>query len=351
METKPNESVGAPGHGAPGTLRMIAWELTRACNLACRHCRAAAINTPPPGELTTDECLKLVDDIASFSKPVIILTGGEPLLRPDLYEIARHVTDSGLRAVCAPNGTLLDDQAAERLVDAGIQRISISIDGRDAVSHDELRAVPGAFEGALRGIEAARRAGLPFQLNTTVTTNNAHELPEIFDLAIRLGAVAHHIFLLVPTGRAADMSGQELDAARYEEVLTWLADRYVDSPIEIRATCAPHFYRILRQRGIPTRSRGCLGGQAFCFISHRGDVQPCGYFDLQCGNVREKSIADIWNQAPLFLQLRDHKAYSGKCGLCEYVRVCGGCRARAYEGTGDPVAQEPLCAYVPGKCH
>ena len=350
MMPEPNESVGSPGQGPSGALRMIAWELTRACNLACRHCRAAAIDTPPPGELTTDECLRLVDDIASFAQPVIILTGGEPLLRPDLFDIARHATDRGLRAVCAPNGTLLDDEAAEKMVQAGIQRISISIDGRDATSHDELRGVPGAFEGALRGIEAARRADLPFQVNTTVTTNNADELPDVLDLAVRLGAVAHHTFLLVPTGRAADMQGQELDAQRYEEVLEWLADRYVDAPIEIRATCAPHFYRILRQRGVSTRARGCLGGQSFCFISHRGEVQPCGYFDLSCGNVRERSLGDIWNDAPLFRQLRDHASYAGKCGLCEYVRVCGGCRARAYEATGDPVAPEPLCAYVPTKC-
>jgi len=242
------------------TLRMIAWELTRACNLACLHCRAAAIDKPTPDELSTEECFALIDQIASFATP------------------------------------------------------SISIDGKDAQSHDALRAVPGAFDGALRGIEAAKAADLPFQLNTTVTRENADQLAEIHRLAISLRAAAHHVFLLVPTGRAADYRGLELDAERYEAVLEWLADRYVASGIEIRATCAPHFYRILRQRKVQTRARGCLAGQAFCFISHTGEVQPCGYFDQTCGNVRRKPLAEIWATAPLFLRLRDHSAYRGKCG-------------------------------------
>jgi len=329
---------------------MIAWELTRACNLSCLHCRAAAVSSPPPGELTTDECLALVDDIASFAQPTLILTGGEPLLRPDLFPILSRANARGLRTVAAVNGTLLDTPTAKRLADAGVRRISISLDGQDAASHDALRGVPGAFEGALRGIAAARQAGLPFQINTTVTKQNADQLPEILRLAIRLGAAAHHIFLLVPTGRAADLLGFELDAARYEEVLQWLAEQAASAPIEIRATCAPHFYRILRQRGVPTQARGCLAGQSFCFISHTGDVQPCGYFDVQCGNVRRQSLREIWENAPLFRQLRDLSAYGGKCGFCEFLQVCGGCRARAYEATGDPLAPEPRCAHVPGSC-
>jgi len=331
----------------PHALRMIAWELTRACNLACRHCRAAATSCVPPGELSTAEALAVLDDIASFAQPTIILTGGEPLLRADLFDIARHATGLGLRAVTATNGSLLGEAAARRLLDAGVRRISVSIDGRDAASHDALRGVPGAFDASLAGIAAARAVGLAFQLNTTITTDNADQLPAIYDLARRLGAVAYHVFLLVPTGRAAAMRGLELDAPRYEAVLNWLADRVTDSPMEIRATCAPHFYRILRQRHIATHARGCLAGQSFCFISHLGDVQPCGYFDAQVGNVRQQSLRKIWENAALFRQLRDHKAYAGKCGSCEYVRVCGGCRARAYEATGNPLAPEPFCAYVP----
>ncbi len=328
-------------------LRMIAWELTRACNLACRHCRASATSCTPPGELSTQEAFALLDDIASFAQPTIILTGGEPLLRADLFDIARHATERGLRSVAATNGSLLDAAAARRLVEAGVRRISVSLDGSDAASHDSLRGVPGAFEQALRGIGCARDAALPFQLNTTVTTDNADQLPAIHELAIRLGAAAHHVFLLVPTGRAASLRGMELDARRYEAILNWLADRFVSSPIEIRATCAPHFYRILRQRGVATQARGCLAGQSFCFISHTGDVQPCGYFDVQVGNIRQKSLREIWEKAELFRDLRDHAAYGGKCGSCEFLRVCGGCRARAYEATGDPLAPEPLCAYQP----
>ena len=330
------------------TLRMIAWELTRACNLACRHCRASALSCAPPGELTTQEALALLDDIASFAQPTIILTGGEPLLRADLFDIARHTTALGLRPVVATNGSLLDADTARRLVETGVRRISVSLDGADAAHHDALRGVPGAFDASLRGLAAAREAGLPFQLNTTVTTDNADQLPAIYELAIRLGAVAHHIFLLVPTGRAAALRGMELDAPGYEAILNWLADQYARSPIEIRATCAPHFYRIQRQRGIPTQARGCLAGQSFCFISHVGDVQPCGYFDQQVGNVRQQSLREIWENAALFRDLRDHSAYGGKCGSCEFLRVCGGCRARAYEATGDPLAPEPLCAHRPG---
>jgi heme b synthase len=343
-----------PSHSDDSTtappLRMVAWELTQACNLACRHCRAAAVDTPGPDEFSTDECLALLDHIAAFASPTIILTGGEPLLRPDFFTIAEHARDAGLRAVAAVNGLLLDRERATHMLDAGIRRISISIDGKDAAQHDRLRAVPGAFEGALRGVQAATDAALPFQINTTVTTENADDLPEIFQLAVRLGAVAHHVFLLVPTGRAAEAAGLELDAQRYEEVLSWLAEQHADPPIEIRATCAPHYYRIIRQRGVPTKARGCLAGQAFCFISHKGDVQPCGYFDYACGNVRETPLRTLWETAPLFQQFRKPDDYHGKCGLCEYRRVCGGCRARAYAATGDALGPEPLCAYVPHAC-
>ena len=331
-------------------IRMIAWELTQACNLACRHCRAAAVDRPSPAQLTTGECRALLDHIASFASPTIILTGGEPLLRPDFFDIAAHAASRGIRAVAAVNGLLLDQAKAQRMLDVAIRRISISIDGKNAAQHDSLRAVPGAFEGALRGIAAAREVGLPFQLNTTVTTENADDLPEIHELAISLGAVAHHIFLLVPTGRAAEYSGLELGAQRYESVLDWLATQQARSRIEIRATCAPHYYRILRQRGVPTQARGCLAGQSFCFISHKGDVQPCGYLDLAVGNVRQTPLQQIWENAPLFQSFRDPAAYKGKCGLCEYRRVCGGCRARAHAATGDALAAEPLCAYQPQAC-
>jgi heme b synthase len=341
-------------------LRMIAWEITRQCNLSCIHCRASAENNCYPNELTTDQCLRLLDSIVSFSKPVIILTGGEPLLRKDIFQVAGYGRDKGLRLVMAVNGTLVDEDNARKMQDCGIQRISVSIDGATAESHDRFRKVPGAFEGAIRGIKAAKKVGLEFQINTTITRQNSHELPAILDLAIDLGAAAHHLFLLVPTGRGKALTDQQVTAHEYEETLTWLYDQKEQSPLHLKATCAPQFYRILRQKarkdgksvtyqnfGLDATTRGCLGGISFCFISHVGQVQPCGYLDLDCGNVRQSTLEEIWRSSPIFRDLRDFNGYEGRCGRCEYRKVCGGCRARAYEMKGNYLAEEPYCAYEP----
>ena len=341
-------------------LRMIAWEVTRSCNLNCIHCRAAAKRGPYPGELNTEEALRLIDEIISFSQPVVILTGGEPLLRADIYELADYGSRLGLRMVMAPNGTLLDADKAARLKTSGIQRVSISLDGATAESHDWFRQVEGAFAGALRGIEFLKEAGLEFQVNTTVTLKNYHELPSLLDLAVRLGAVAHHIFLLVPTGRGKEMKGEAIEGREYEKILHWFYDQREKVPLQLKATCAPHYYRILRQRarqegkkvtpqthGLDAMTRGCLGGIGFLFISHLGDVQPCGYLEALSGNVRRQKLKDIWESSPVFLKLRDSSAYQGRCGRCEYMRVCGGCRARAFERSGDFMAEEPLCIYQP----
>ncbi len=341
-------------------LRMIAWEITRRCNLSCIHCRASAEKGPYPGELSTSECLVLLDDIASFSKPVIILTGGEPLLREDIFEVARYGNEKGLRLVMAVNGTLVDEKVAQNMQDAGIQRMSVSIDGATAESHDRFRQVPGAFEGALRGIRLAKNVGLEFQINTTITSQNRHELPAILDLAMDLGAAAHHVFLLVPTGRGKELKEQEVTAQDYEETLTWFYDQKGRSPLHLKATCAPQFYRILRQKakkegknvtyenfGLDATTRGCLGGVSFCFISHIGQVQPCGYLELNCGNIREDTLEHIWMNSRVFRELRDFNNYQGRCRLCEYRKVCGGCRARAYEISGDFLDEEPYCAYEP----
>ncbi len=349
-----------PPHGSPWTLRLVAWEVTRTCNLSCIHCRAAAVDRPYPDELTTEECFRILDEIASFAQPIIILTGGEPLLRPDIFDLAAYGNDKGLRMTMAPNGTLVTEETARKMVDVGIQRISISLDGASAQRHDAFRRVPGAFEGALRGIHHAREAGLPFQVNTTITANNLDELPRILELAVELGAVAHHIFLLVPTGRGKNLEEQAINARQYEETLHWFYEQRDRVPLQLKATCAPHYYRILRQRarkegkkvdfstfGLDAVTRGCLGGTGFCFLSHVGRVQPCGYLEVDCGDVRKTSFQEIWERSPVFLRLRNFKALQGKCGRCEYVRVCGGCRARAYEATGDFMAEEPLCLYEP----
>lgn len=341
-------------------LRMVAWEVTRRCNLNCVHCRAAAERGPYPGELNTAEALRLIDEIASFSRPVIILTGGEPLLREDIFDLASYGTKRGLRMVIAPNGTLLDTEKADRLKACGIQRVSISLDGATAESHDRFRRVEGAFAGALRGIETLKRAGLEFQVNTTVTQTNYLELPAILKLSVRLGAVAHHIFLLVPTGRGKELAGQTMGAEEYEKILNWFYDQKETVPLNLKATCAPHYYRILRQRagaegkkvspqshGLDAMTRGCLGGIGFCFISHIGDVQPCGYLEVKSGNIREQDLKAIWGNSTVFRRLRDYASYTGRCGRCEYIRVCGGCRARAYEAKGDFLSEEPLCTYQP----
>ena len=346
---------------------MVAWEVTRSCNLACIHCRASSMHGPYEGELSTDQAFRLVDDIAAFSKPVIILTGGEPLLREDIYDIAAYGNKKGLRMVLATNGTLVTEEIAGKMIEAGIQRVSISIDGMDTQSHDAFRNVPGAFMGALAGIEAMKKAGLEFQINTTITKANLNHLEGIMDLAIKIGAAAHHIFLLVPTGRGKEMAEQAISPDAYEKTLNWFYDTSLNCPIQLKATCAPHYYRIYHQRGkekgsrdteygakerkavspLHTMTRGCLGGVSFCFISHTGQVQPCGYLELDCGQTKENGFKDIWNNSLLLKDLRNLNQYKGKCGRCEFIKICGGCRARAYEITGDYLAEEPFCIYEP----
>ena len=341
-------------------LRLVAWETTRNCNLSCVHCRASATSGPYEDEISTQNAFQLLEDISEVAKPIIILTGGEPLLRPDIFRIAKHGSDLGLRMVMAPNGTLVTRDIAKKLVESGIKRVSISLDGADADSHDRFRGVPGAFNGALQGIEHFKSVGMDFQINTTITKTNLSQIPIILKLAEKLGAVAHHIFLLVPTGRGKYIVDQAIDAEQYEATLNWFYDQRNNTPLQLKATCAPHYYRILRQRaktegvkityqthGLDAVTRGCLAGSGFCFISHKGKVQPCGFLDLECGDITRTKFRDIWRNSPQFLKLRNLNLLDGKCGVCEYKKFCGGCRARAYEATGDYLAEEPLCLYKP----
>jgi heme b synthase len=301
-----------------------------------------------------------MDEIASISKPVIILTGGEPLLRADIFDLARYGADKGFRMVMATNGTLMTEETVQKMKASGIQRISVSLDGPSSETHDAFRKVKGAFERSLNGIELAKRGGLEFQINTTITQMNLHLIADILKLAVDLGAVAHHIFLLVPTGRGKELQDQEISALDYEKTLNWFYEQREKVPLQLKATCAPHYYRILRQRakkegkkitpkeyGLDAMTRGCLGGISFCFLSHVGQVQPCGYLELDCGNVRKQSFKEIWENSPVFLNLRNTDGYKGKCGICEYRKVCGGCRARAQESFGDYMNEEPYCIYEP----
>jgi AdoMet-dependent heme synthase len=357
----------SPVNARPGDeLRLVAWEVTRSCNLNCRHCRAAAEKGPYTGELSFTECERLLRNIAGFAKPIIILTGGEPMLRPDIYHIAEFGSGLGLRMVMAPCGKLLTEEACRKLKTAGIRRISLSIDGATARSHDSFRRVSGAFESVMQGIGAARNAGLEFQVNTTVTKLNVAELSAIFDLAISLGAVSFHPFLLVPTGRGRELADQEILPVEYERVLTWIYEHRSTAGISLKPTCAPHYYRILRQKeheagrtvapethGLDAMTKGCLGGQGFAFISHVGAVQACGFLDVAAGNLRKNGLdfKSVWESSPLFREMRDIDKYKGRCGVCEYRRVCGGCRARAFASTGDYLAEEPYCVYEPRQNH
>jgi len=303
----------------------------------------------------------MIEAIREVSAPILVLSGGEPLVRDDIFRISRFAADRGLKVALATNGTLVTEDVARRAKEAGVERASVSLDGPDPHTHDSFRQIPGSFEAALRGIAAFRAAGVPFQVNTSVANHNKDSLPRILDLAVRLGAVAFHLFLLVPVGCGLEISEEEqISPQEYEDILNWFYDASRQVPISLKATCAPHYYRILRQRaaregvrvtqethGMDAVTRGCLAGTAVCFVSHRGDVYPCGYLPVSAGNVRIQRFAEIWRQAPVFRQMRDYDCLKGKCGVCEFRGVCGGCRARAFGETGDYLQEEPYCVYAP----
>ncbi len=344
------------------TLRLVAWETTRRCNLACKHCRAVAEDHPYDNELDTKASFKLLEEIREVGQPIIILTGGEPLLRDDIFDIAAYGTKIGLRMVMAPNGTLITQENARKMNESGIKRISVSLDGSTPETHDTFRGLENAFENSIRGIEIAKKAGVEFQINTTITKTNLEQIPKILSLAENLGAVAHHIFLLVPTGRGKYIVDSAINAKEYEETLNWFYDQQKKTKLQLKATCAPHYYRILRQRakkdgekvnfethGLDAVTRGCLAGTGFCFVSHVGRVQTCGFLDVECGDITKQNFKDVWENSEVFKTLRNFDNLEDKCGICEYKQVCGGCRARAYEATGNYLAEEPLCSYQPKK--
>jgi len=357
---------------------LVAWESTRACNLACVHCRAEAQRVPHPDQLTTDEAIDLVDQISALANkhrpnsPVIfIISGGDPLMREDIFHIAEHATEAGLRTVMSPSGTQVTGEIIKKIKDAGIVRISISLDGSSAEEHDAFRQVPGAFEMATTALRHAKEGDLPFQINTTVTKRNLFDLPAILEKAVELGASAWDVFMLVPTGRGK--VEDEISPRKYEETLEWAFKVAQTAPIPVKVTCAPHYKRIQRQttatsspvaqrrgnrkaeegkRGTShsrrsTLSRGCLAGNGFCFVSHVGEVFPCGYLPVLAGNIRQQPFKEIYQNSELFKELRDYNLLKGKCGICEYNKICGGCRARAFGATGDYLAEEPYCVYQP----
>lgn len=342
------------------TPRVIAWELTRRCSLNCQHCRGNARDENYSDEFTTGECFKVIDNISdspalrSGTSPIVlILTGGEPMTRPDIYDISRYASDSGIYTVMAPCGHLITPTTARMLKESGIKAISISIDGSTPGKHDHFRGVKGACHRTIEGLKCAINAGIPFQINTTVTTQNVNDLPDIHKLAIDLGAKTFDVFFLVPTGRGSGLKSLEISPAQYEETLAWIQKTSESSPIKIKTTCAPHYARIQKQAGTDIRSisSGCMAGRGFVFISHRGELQPCGFFDRPCGNLRENNydFMKLYRTSKIFNDLRNTDEYKGKCGICEYRRLCGGCRARAMAHTGNYMDEEPACSYIPNK--
>ena len=312
--------------------------------MLCDHCyRDAGAKTDD--ELTTEQAKKLLTEIADAGFKIMIFSGGEPLMRNDIVELVEYAAKLGLRPVFGTNGSLLTKELAQQLKDAGAMGMGISLDSLDKQKHDNLRRYPNAWDEAVRGMKNCKEVGLPFQIHTTVMDWNQNEIEDITDFAVEMGAVAHHIFFLVPTGRAVNIEQETLRAKEYEDLLNRIQDKADKVDIELKPTCAPQFMRIAKQKGQKLRfGRGCLAGTSYCIISPKGDVQPCAYLNMPLGNVKEQSFKDIWENNEVFKELRTLD-YKGGCGTCEYKKICGGCRARAMYYHGDYMAEEPWCVH------
>ncbi|ATW28409.1 putative heme d1 biosynthesis radical SAM protein NirJ2 [Candidatus Formimonas warabiya] len=314
----------------------------------CDHCYRDA-GAKAADELSTAEGKALLEEIKQAGFKIMIFSGGEPLLRPDIFQLAEHAVKLGLRTVFGTNGTLIDRDTARRLKELGVMGMGISLDSMDGEKHDRLRKMKGAWTGAVEGMKQCRDAGLPFQIHTTVMDWNQEEILDITDFAVRMGAVAHHQFFLVPTGRGKDLAEEALKVEQYEELLARLMRKQREVAIELKPTCAPQFMRIAKLDGLDLRfSRGCLAGTHYCIISPKGLVQPCAYLDMTLGNVRETPFSKIWAEHEVFQALRTLD-YKDGCGRCAFKVKCGGCRARAaiYHG-GDYMGEDPWCLYRAG---
>lgn len=361
----------SPAGNSPYTAYSVSWNLTQRCNLECAHCYMSAhAGADTRGELSTVECRRVIEQIAEVNPNVfLILTGGEPFLRKDLFEIAGYAAEKKFTTVFGTNGVLLREREARLMREHKVLGASISLDSTDRAKHDGFRRLPGAWEGAVRATRVLADAGLDFSLHMSVTDWNVDEVPAMVDLAKQLGAKVLNFFFLVRTGRGKDLT--DIDAAAYERILTWLAraqgvgqgpPAFEDpwsTPVGradgllIRAKCAPHFRRILYELNpssplLKNYAHGsCPAGKYYCRITPLGDVTPCPYMPVSAGNLRETGFAELWRQAPVFDDLRDPRL-GGRCGACEFRRVCGGCRCRAYATYGDYLAEDPACGYQPG---
>jgi radical SAM protein with 4Fe4S-binding SPASM domain len=333
--------------------RLIAFEVTRRCWYSCRHCRANA-GANGEEELSTDKCKKIIKAIAKYSKCILILTGGEPMERSDIYELIRYGRKMGLKPVLATCGYLIDEKTIVRLKKAGVMALSFSIDGANAETHDKFRDAKGAFDLAVNAAKIAHKGRIRFQINTTISRINIDEVIGIAELAKSLGAYCFNPFILVPTGRGREIEDAVLDPVEYEVLLNELLLIKLKSEIKVRVTCGPQFARVCRQaeaKGLTEDVPGCMGGRGFGFISYRGDVQTCGFLDVPADNLIDNNFdfKKIWEESELLKEIRSVSDYKGKCGICEYVGICGGCRARAYAMSGDYMGEDPVCNYKQGE--
>ena len=343
-------------------LKWMAWEVTSQCNMNCVHCRSSSDMHSPIGKLTLDRCKNLMDEIGEFASPVIVLSGGEPLLRPDLFDIAKYGTDKGFRMAMATNGALVNDEICEKIKESGIRIVSLSIDGSTAELHDDFRGQKGAFESTMKAAEYFRKHDIKFIVNSSFTKRNQHDIENCYKLAKSIGATAWYMFLIVPTGRGEELMKELVSKEDYEDLLNWHYDmEREEEEILVRPTCAPQYYRIWNERSEEEgkdknrRSlsfstgggKGCIAAQKICLVNSEGDVYPCSYFPKSAGNVFEESFKDIWENSKLLNDIRSFKDYEGKCGSCKFLGVCGGCRARSYAVSGNYMEEEPFCDYIP----
>jgi radical SAM protein with 4Fe4S-binding SPASM domain len=345
--------------------KWIAWEITRRCNLRCVHCRSSSqLEVEGHPDFSLDEAKRVLDDIRSYASPVVVLSGGEPLLRPDVFDIASYGTTLGLRMCLATNGSLVTADTCRQIIESGIRMVSLSLDGSTAAVHDDFRNQPGAFDGVMNAIRLFNAHNIDFLVNSSFTRRNQDEAPKIYQLVKSLGATAWYLFMIVPTGRGEEIMAELIPPDEYEAMLNWHYDmEKEEDELLVRPTCAPQYYRVVLQRAKQEGekfkrrtlkfstggSKGCLAGQLICMIDVDGNVLPCSYFPLPAGNIRTQSFREIWEHSPLFLEMRDFAGYKDHCGRCEYLNVCGGCRARAWAVTGDYLAGEPFCSHRPGR--
>jgi AdoMet-dependent heme synthase len=343
---------------------VMSYNVTRECNMKCSHCYINATDKKLEDELTTKEAKMVIDQIYQVSSPLLILSGGEPLLRPDIFEIIEYGSKKGLKMGLGSNGYLIDDAVAKKLKEAGIATVSISIDSNIPAQHDEFRGVEGAWEKAVNACKALRKNNVLVQVNTTLTHDNYNQIDDIMTLAESIGVENFHLFFLVPTGRGIKLT--DISPQKYEDMITNTFSKVHKHRLNVRPSCAPQFMRIAQGMGLDMRQwiRGCIAGLHYCRIYPNGDVTPCPYLPIKLGNVREQSFKDIWFNSPIFKNLRDPSCLKGKCGACEYKTLCGGCRARAYglssdfidycgdlhvpiEQRKDYLTEDPWCVYQP----